>query len=59
MVNDIPSPQGQAQAGTDISTPKMMLKGRREGHSMKYDHIVLSMDGQLITEESVDISMAL
>jgi len=35
------------------------FKGCREGHPMQYDHIVLTMDGQVITEESEDILMGL
>ncbi|KAF4108763.1 hypothetical protein G5714_009836 [Onychostoma macrolepis] len=42
-----------------ISTPKMKLKGCREGHLMQYDHIVLTLDEQLITEDSEDISTVL
>ncbi len=37
----------------------MKLKGCREGQLVQYDHIVLTLDGQLITEESEDISTAL
>ncbi|XP_053370935.1 sterile alpha motif domain-containing protein 3-like isoform X1 [Clarias gariepinus] len=52
--------EGHAQTSpSDIQTPKMLLKGCREGHPMQYDHIVLMLDGQLITNESEDISMAL
>lgn len=52
--------EGHAQTSpSDIQTPKMLLKGCREGHPMQYDHIVLTLDGQLITDESEDISMAL
>lgn len=52
--------QGHAQTSpSDIPTPKMVLKGCREGHPLQYDHILLTLDGQVITEESEDISMAL
>ncbi|XP_077103082.1 sterile alpha motif domain-containing protein 3-like [Siphateles boraxobius] len=52
--------EGHAQTcPPDTPTPKMVLKGCREGHPMQYDHIVIMLDGQSITEESEDISMAL
>lgn len=52
--------QGHAQTSPpDIPTPKIVPKGCREGHPMQYNHIVFTLDGQLITEESEDISMAL
>ncbi len=54
----IPSPPGPF-SDQPIPTPKMKLKGCREGQLMQYDHIVLTLDGQLITEESKDISTAL
>ncbi len=55
-----PHPRGHEQSSTPgISTLKMVLKGCREGHPMHYDHIVLTLDGQLITEDSEDITMAL
>ncbi|XP_016384650.1 uncharacterized protein LOC107721234 isoform X2 [Sinocyclocheilus rhinocerous] len=39
--------EGHAQTSPpDIPTPKMVLKGCREGHPMQYDHIVLTLDGQ-------------
>ncbi|XDV22736.1 hypothetical protein PO909_027579 [Leuciscus waleckii] len=52
--------EGHAQTcPPDTPTPKMVLKGCREGHPMQYDHIAIMLDGQSITEESEDISMAL
>ncbi len=54
----IPSPPGPF-SDQPIPTPKMKLKGYREGQLVQYDHIVLTLDGQLITEESKDISTAL
>ena len=60
MLIIFPLPQGQAQTCTSgMSTPEMVLKGCMEGHPMQYDHIMLSMDGQVITDEREDISMAL
>ncbi len=59
MVNAIiPSPPGPF-SDQAIPTPKMKLKGCRKGHLVQYDHIVLTLDGQLITEESEGISTAL
>lgn len=55
-----PIPQGHAQTSPpDTPTTKMVLKGCRKGCPMQYDHIVIMLDGQSITEESEDISMAL
>ncbi|XP_073709417.1 sterile alpha motif domain-containing protein 3-like [Misgurnus anguillicaudatus] len=52
--------EGHAQTRpSETATPKILLKGCREGHPMQYDHISLVLDGQLVTEESEDISMAL
>ncbi len=54
MVNAIiPSPPGPFSE-QPIPTPKMKLKDCREGQLMQYDHIVLTLDGQLITEETED-----
>lgn len=52
--------QGHTQTSTPgITTQKMGLKVCREGYPMQYVHIVLTLDGQLITEGSKDISMPL
>ncbi len=54
MVNAIiPSPPAPF-SNQPIPTPKMTHKGCREGQLMPCDHIVLTLDGQLITEESED-----
>lgn len=46
----IPSPKGPF-SDQPIPTPKMKLKGCKEDHLVQYDHIVLMLDGQLITED--------
>ncbi|ROI15095.1 hypothetical protein DPX16_16941, partial [Anabarilius grahami] len=50
---------GHAQTSPPvIPTPKIVPKACGEDHPRQYDHIVFTLDGQLITEESEDILMA-
>lgn len=43
----------------DVLTPTIVLKGCREGNPLKYQNIVVALDGQIVTEENEDISVAL
>ncbi len=54
-----PLPRANLRPGQPIPTPKMKFNHCREGQLVQYDHIVLTLDGQLITEESEGISTAL
>lgn len=43
--------QGHAQTSPPvIPTPKIVPKACGEDHLMQYDHILFTLDGQLITE---------